>query len=103
MVPANNDTGVDRNGPFTVTMDAPVNPLTVTPTAFRLRNTASNFDIAVTPSLDVSRTVITLVPAETLAASTTHRLEVQNGAVEVQDGAGNGVVSTATANFTTGP
>ncbi|MCI0461139.1 MAG: Ig-like domain-containing protein, partial [Gemmataceae bacterium] len=85
-----------------VTFDEPVDPTTVTPATFELRDPAGVL-VSASVSYDAATRTATLTPAVSLAASTSpHSVRVRGGAAGVKDLAGNPLAADFTWSFTTG-
>jgi hypothetical protein len=96
VTPANGATGVILPTAVAVTFSEPIDPSTLTTSTFTLRTPAGV--VPATISYNVGTRVATLTPLATLATATTYTATVTTGVTDV---AGNHLVNTFVASFTT--
>ena len=96
--PFSGATDVPTNAVFSVTVDEPLNPLTVTASSFRLRDNSTFQNVAGTRSVSADGRTVTFTPDLPLVGSRSYALTNSS----VKDLAGN-TSSSFTVRFTTAP
>ena len=98
--PAPGAVGVATNTVVTATFSEALNPATVTPSTFVLRD-AGNTVVPAAVSYNAGTSTATLTPSSGLASSATYTATVVGGASGVRDAAGNALAVNSTWSFTT--
>ncbi len=98
--PDANATDVDRDTNVTASFDEPLNPATVTPQNFTLRDSEGNAIAAAVSYNDQTRTA-TLDPQAPLAYGTTYAVRLKGAAGGIADVAGNPLTADKTWSFGT--
>ena len=98
--PASNATGVNPASPVTATFSEAMDPATLTPSTFELRDPGGAL---VAAAVSYAGNTATLTPpASALAAGTTYAATVKGGSSGVKDLAGNPLTGDQSWSFTTG-
>jgi hypothetical protein len=98
--PASGATGVSTGGVVSVTFNEALQAASVTSTNVQLR--IGSTVVSSTLSYNAGAFVATLVPTNTLNASTTYNVIVRGGSTGIKDASGNSLVADSTWSFTTG-
>ena len=96
--PPNSATGVATTTAVSVTFSEPIDPLTLTPATFNLRNTATDALVPGAISYNPATNIATFTPTGPLANGTNYTVTVTTG---VRDVGGNALPANFTSNFTT--
>jgi hypothetical protein len=97
--PVNGAIDVDRAGPVKATFDEPLNPASVTTSAFTLKD-PNGLSVPATASYDAQTKTAQITPTGTLAYSTHYTATLKGGAGGVTDVAGNPIAADKAWSFT---
>jgi hypothetical protein len=95
-------TGVSRTTTVTASFSEAMNPVTLTPSTYRLTRQGSTTPITAAVSYDATAKKVTLKPSSALAANTKYTATVKGGSSGAKDKAGNPLASDKVWSFTTG-